>query len=262
MEEFEVPILLSGQRVVVRWDRACSATTGASSQSFGTSSIDCDFSDAADAPNGSGDNAIAPLDVVYLLTDDDADAVWDSVRELVASDFVSVSISGFDWNSALTPWECPGIFRDDEPFSGDAAKQLGILLGEIIPAVEAEFAGKTIRRTIAGYSLAGLFAVWSLFQTDAFACAASASGSLWYPGFVEYVQGNAFAGSPEHAYFSLGGKESRTPSRLLRNVEDNTREIVRIFKARGVETVFEMNPGNHFKDTELRMAKAIVTCLR
>ena len=40
---------------------------------------------------------------------------------------------------------------------------------------------------IAGDSMAGLFAVYALYRTQVFSRVASASGSLWYPGLLEYA---------------------------------------------------------------------------
>ena len=40
-----------------------------------------------------------------------------------------------------------------------------------------------------------------------------------------------------------------------------TRDVVDLFEARGVPTVFEQNPGNHFKEPALRMAKGIAWAL-
>ena len=59
-------------------------------------------------------------------------------------------------------------------------------------------------RGIAGYSLAGLFAVYALYRTDVFARAASVSGSLWFPGFREYVFSHTPLCRPDCVYFSLG----------------------------------------------------------
>lgn len=39
-------------------------------------------------------------------------------------------------------------------------------------------------------------------------------------------------------------------------VGDKTREAFALLKAQGVNCVLEWNEGNHFKDTELRTAKA------
>ena len=114
---------------------------------------------------------------------------------------------------------------------------------------------------MAGYSLAGLFATWATFNSAAFGRIASASGSLWYPDFAGYAAANEFARKPACAYFSLGSKEARTPSRLLRNVAQGTHDVVELFEARGVPTVFEQNPGNHFKEPAPRMAKGIAWAL-
>ena len=156
----------------------------------------------------------------------------------------------------LTPWECPGIFADDAPFAGHAKRQLEAL-SEIVQKTEAQLGGRPVHRCIAGYSLAGLFATWAPFQTDLFDAVASASGSMWYPNFAEYVEAGEFHRSPRCAYFSLGSKEARTPSRLLRGVADGTQRVVAAFEAKDVQTVFESNPGNHFKEPDVRMAKAI-----
>ena len=144
---------------------------------------------------------------------------------------------------------------------GKAAEQLRLLESEIIPRVEADAPRKPEQRVLAGYSLAGLFATWATFNSTAFGRVASASGSLWYPDFTGYAAANEFARKPACAYFSLGSKEARTPSRLLRNVAQGTRDIVELFEARGVPTLFEQNPGNHFKEPALRMAKGIAWAL-
>ena len=164
------------------------------------------------------------------------------------------------WNDDLTPWKCPGLFADDVPFAGHAQDQLRLLEEEIIPQVERE-CGKPnsprICRTVAGYSLAGLFATWTALNSSAFSRIASASGSLWYPDFAHFATETPLACPIDCAYFSLGSKEAKTPSRLLRNVATGTDEVVAAFRSKGVPTQFESNPGNHFKEPALRMARGI-----
>ena len=202
------------------------------------------------------------LPAVYLhVHDGDGSEVLQLCRELGYRDFVLAAIRPRCWNDDLTPWECPGLFADDAPFAGKAAEQLRLLEGEIIPRVEGDAPRKPEQRVLAGYSLAGLFATWATFNSAAFGRVASASGSLWYPDFTGYAAANEFARKPACAYFSLGSKEARTPSRLLRNVAQGTRDVVELFEARGVPTVFEQNPGNHFKEPALRMAKGIAWAL-
>lgn len=131
---------------------------------------------------------------------------------------------------------------------------------EIIPQVERE-CGKPnsphICRTVAGYSLAGLFATWTALNSSTFSRIASASGSLWYPDFAHFVAESPLACPIDCAYFSLGSKEAKTPSRLLRNVATGTGEVVAAFRSKGVPTQFESNPGSHFKEPALRMARGI-----
>ena len=202
------------------------------------------------------------LPVVYLhVHDGDGSEVLRLCRELGCREFVLAAIRPRCWNDDLTPWECPGLFADDAPFAGKAAEQLRLLESEIIPRVEGDAPRKPEQRALAGYSLAGLFATWATFNSMAFGLVASASGSLWYPDFTGYTQATEFACKPASAYFSLGSKEARTPSRLLRNVAQGTRDVVELFEARGVPTVFEQNPGNHFKEPALRMAKGIAWAL-
>lgn len=196
-----------------------------------------------------------PLVYIHEIQDE-SDAVLKRCAELGCPPFVLVAIHVPQWNDMLTPWECPGIFADDAPFAGHAERQLE-MLSEIVQKTEAKLGARPTHRCIAGYSLAGLFATWALFQTDLFDAVASASGSMWYPGFAEYVEAGTFDRSPRCAYFSLGSKEARTPSRLLRGVADGTQRVVDAFRTKGVKTVFESNPGNHFKEPDLRMAKAI-----
>ncbi len=207
----------------------------------------------------------SPLDglpAVYLhVHDGDGSEVLRLCRELGCREFVLAAIRPRCWNDDLTPWERPGLFADDTPFAGKAAEQIRLLESEIVPHVEGDAPRKPEQRVLAGYSLAGLFATWATFNSTAFGLVASASGSLWYPDFTGYAAANEFARKPACAYFSLGSKEARTPSRLLRNVAQGTHDVVELFKARGVPTTFEQNPGNHFKEPALRMAKGIAWAL-
>lgn len=222
-----------------------------------------------------------PQRLVYLHEiQDDGEAVWQQCLALECHDFAlaTIQIPTSKWNDALTPWECAGLFADDVPFAGQASNQLELLVDEIIPQAERAMA-PVLRsaaasaqnaaenslpkpvRILAGYSLAGLFATWATFQCAAFSRIASASGSLWYPGFDEFAAEHDFVQKPECAYFSLGSKEARTPSRLLRHVAEGTAKVVSAFQEKGVETTFEKNPGNHFKEPDLRMAKGIAWAL-
>lgn len=219
-----------------------------------------DDNDSDDA-NRIGDNGNCLNHIVYLhVYDGDGLDVLTECGNIDCPPFTLVAIKPACWNDDLTPWKCPGLFADDVPFAGHAQGQLRLLEEEIIPQVERE-CGKPnsprICRTVAGYSLAGLFATWTTLNSSAFSRIASASGSLWYPDFAHFATETPLACPIDCAYFSLGSKEAKTPSRLLRNVATGTDEVVAAFRSKGVPTQFESNPGNHFKEPALRMARGI-----
>ena len=183
--------------------------------------------------------------------------VYDRCQELDCPPFTLVAIGGLDWNRELSPWACDGAVRDSEPFGGQASEFLDELLNQIVPQVESSLPCPPSWRGIAGYSLAGLFSLWSLWQTDAFDRAASASGSLWFPGFIDYARERTMTATPDAAYLSLGKKETKTPNRMMRHVLDDTRAMEELFIEHDIPTTLELNPGNHFTQTDLRMARGI-----
>ena len=86
---------------------------------------------------------------------------------------------------------------------------------------------------------------------------ASASGSLWFPGFIDYARERTMTATPDAAYLSLGKKETKTPNRMMRHVLDDTRAMEELFIEHDIPTTLELNPGNHFALTDLRMARGI-----
>ena len=161
------------------------------------------------------------------------------------ADFTMVLCTVPDWNRDLSPWPAPALGKG-EAFAGGAAPYLRWILEEVCLSVEK---GRTpLWRGIAGYSLAGLFSLWALFQTDHFQRAATVSGSLWYPGLLDWVQGAACPNIPQRVYFSLGDKEDRTRHPLFSQNGTNTEALQRHFQELGTETVYLRNPGNHYTD--------------
>lgn len=75
---------------------------------------------------------------------------------------------------------------------------------------------------LGGYSLAGLFALWSAYQTDLFSGIVAASPSVWYPDWMEYAQANQVKTSA--LYLSLGDREERTRNLIMSAVGDNIRK--------------------------------------
>ena len=174
------------------------------------------------------------------------------ISELTQSeDFCLVAIKVDDWNDSLSPWKAPAAFGNGE-FGGRAEETLK----ELIDIINAEvLQGRDISEVnlyIGGYSLSGLFALWSVYQTDIFKGAAAVSASVWFPGFYDYISNNTI--HARSVYLSLGKKEEKTRNTLMASVGNVMRDISSLLSSE-IDAIMEWNDGNHFKEPDLRMAK-------
>lgn len=164
-----------------------------------------------------------------------------------------------DWNADLSPWPAPRVFRGGEAFAGNGAAYLAELTSSVLPAAEAALrvSPAPARRIIAGYSLAGLFALFAALSTDAFGACVSASGSLWFDGFASRLSDVSPTHLPAFAYFSLGDREKLTRNPRMALVEDATRQVEACLAASGVRTVYVSESGGHFEDPAGRLVRGI-----
>ena len=181
----------------------------------------------------------------------------EACRQVGCSGFNLVTISGLHWNQELSPWPVETVVSRDDRFEGQADQWLPVLTGEVMPQVELLLDAPPAWRCLAGYSLAGLFAVWTAFQTDLFTRILSASGSMWYPGWLEFARDHELAVPLQGIYLSVGDKESTSRNAVLQTVGERTRQIADLMASRGITATFELNPGNHFKNPPLRVVKGI-----
>lgn len=198
-----------------------------------------------------------PLIVLNTYTGD-GESVMGEVRKISAEEINLLVVGNLDWDHDMTPWYCPPLSADDTASTGGAEEYLGCLLSEILPKGRALVCGSPIRTCIAGYSLGGLFALYAMYRCDAFDRAASISGSLWFPDFLEFTAGHDMLRKPDRIYLSLGDKEKKTRHPLLKTVQDHTEALAEHYRQLGIQVTYETNPGNHFQDAALRSAKGII----
>ena len=195
---------------------------------------------------------------IYLNTfSGEGQKIYEAARAANYPQFALVAISDLDWNHDMAPWDRPAAFKNGEPFIGGADDYLRLLVEEIMPRAEKELPGPPAWRGIAGYSLAGLFALYAIYQTDVFSRVGCMSGSLWFPGFKEYIFSHEPKRRPDCIYFSLGEKEAKTRNPVLKTVQEKTEEIQTFYQNKGIDTVFQLNPGNHFAQGIERTAAGI-----
>ena len=104
--------------------------------------------------------------------------------------------------------------------------------------------------------MAGMLSIYAACTITAFDGYVSASGSVWYPGFMDFVKEHGFK-SGKAIYLSLGDKESNSRNKVLCTTKAVTQEIHEYCVSRIVRSIFELNPGNHFREPDLRLAKGI-----
>ena len=164
------------------------------------------------------------------------------------------------WGHELSPWKAPAVFGKED-FGDGAGDTLRFLADTLIPELKAAYQlGEDVKKVLGGYSLAGLFALWCGYQTDLFSGIAAASPSVWFPGWVDYAKSHLFY--PLKAYLSLGDKEAKTRNPVMATVADCMEKQVEIFKSAGTDAVLEWNQGNHFKESDIRTAKAFLHFLK
>ena len=171
-----------------------------------------------------------------------------------AHHFLFAAIPVESWNDALSPWKSPAVWGK-QGFSGKAGDTLRFLMEQVIPTLKRQFPlPENVKIILGGYSLAGLFALWASTQTDLFYGIAAASPSVWFPGWMEHEQQHPI--QAQRVYLSLGDKEEHTKNAVMAVVSDNIRTLHSRLIERGADCTLEWNSGGHFKDADLRTAKA------
>lgn len=140
-------------------------------------------------------NAMTVL--IQLVDDHDLAVIENEIAEiqrLTNADFHLLAIKVNNWNKDLSPWEAPAVFGS-EPFGSGAADTLAEVLQYTTDQNKSYLIG--------GYSLSGLFALWTAYQTDVFKGVAAASPSIWFPQFTDYMREHRIQNCKPYLRFTL-----------------------------------------------------------
>lgn len=232
-------------------------------------------------------SSVSGAPVVYLLGN-----VTDHSPVQVPAGVSLVRIGVDLWEENFSPWCAPRVFAKGPNFGNSAQKTLDVLINQVIPWTESDLTETPAYRVLVGYSLAGLFSLWtgvtqasvspqvardsqhdatavpqlstpaaSQLSTPAatFQRIGAVSGSFWFPGLLDYVDQQLGGGAVglTHAYFSLGDREARTPNPQIMHVQENAELLAAKLRDAGITSTFELNRGNHFQNVEGRIQKAL-----
>ena len=177
---------------------------------------------------------------------DEGQKVYGAAQPDGCPPFTLVSISDLDWNHDMAPWDSPAALkkgvalhqrgrrlpaaagggdhtqgRERVPWASDMAWDRRVLSGRAVRPVRH----LPDRCVLTGRVYVRILVV-SRFQ-----------------GIRLFPRTETPAGLH---LFLFGDKEAKTRNPVLKTVQENTEEIWAFYQSKGIDTVFQLNPGNHF----------------
>lgn len=206
---------------------------------------------------------VQPRYILIQTLGDHERGIFDRTAELIAQTtgvpFVLAAFQIFDWDLDLTPWHDDAVSRKPE-VGTRTGETLRYVSESLLRELEKEYGKLPV--ILGGYSLGGLFALWSSAQTDRFTAIAAASPSLWIKDWLDFAKAHPVKATK--VYLSLGDQEEHVKNRSIARVGDSIRGEYELLKSQvGEENcILVWNQGNHFRDGDKRLAAAFSWCIK
>ncbi|MCQ2512161.1 MAG: alpha/beta hydrolase [Lachnospiraceae bacterium] len=203
-----------------------------------------------------GENGPVVLWGMFPHQGDEIQHMTDTIKRICPKkEFILAAFQAEDWNRDFSPWKAPAAYGEGV-FEGEGKVTLAWLEQSFIPYLKEQFGERPL--ILAGYSLAGIFALWAGYESETFDGIICGSGSLWFDKWDEYVSTHSVKSNCK-IYLSLGRKEEKTRNKTMALVGDRTRAQEEILKAdpNVSDVILEWNNGGHFADSGERLAKGI-----
>lgn len=151
-----------------------------------------------------------------------------------------------NWNEQLSPWQA-SVFKSND-FSGGGQQTYDFLINDLVPYLKDHFLFQEVY--VAGYSLAGLFALYVLSLDTDLSGAICCSGSLWFPHLIDFLKNHQVR--DKKIYLSLGNKEHQTKHHVLSTIKQKTERVYRFYQNNNI-CFYQLHQGNHFQDVQERL---------
>ena len=182
------------------------------------------------------------------------------IQKNIDKQFSLIAFKIEDWNNELSPWEAPPAFGN-KSFGSGATDTLEFIESRLIPTVKEKYEfADDVQVILGGYSLAGLFSLWSAYKSNTFSGIAAASPSVWFNGWEEFMNNNTPLSNT--IYLSLGDTEEKTKNKVMSAVGENIRKQEELLKNDNINTILEWNKGGHFSDSDLRVATGVLKIIK
>lgn len=205
--------------------------------------------------------------VVYMNGEEEIDETiidyLESKFNLEIEEFIMVGIKSNNWNDDFTPWPAKSLSKKTDSFNGEALNYIRFIENNLKPFIDKNYKTKKdpSNTAIIGYSLGGLVSLYSIYISKIFGKIGTLSASLWYDGWIEFMNKNTPLNKSIKIYMSLGKKEELNRNKRMASVGECTRETNLILKNQIFfkdNIVLEWNEGGHFTDVSDRFKKALL----
>lgn len=192
--------------------------------------------------------------VVYIHSDKKNRNFLTSQFYFSSFDFITVIIETENRLSDYTPWESPALDSRFEAFGGQADSYLNWILSDLKPYINQNFSTHHDSRHtgLVGYSLGGLFNLYTLCQTTDFDFVGAISPSVWYVGFTEYFSTHLIN---ETININITGGEDEGKNKKM-PIKDSKQKIIEIQKIiqqmPAIHLQFALDQYGHHQNLERR----------
>lgn len=193
--------------------------------------------------------------VVYVNGDESTKFIIEEADYISGLNMIIVSIVSENRLSELTPWPAKALHPKFLDFGGKADEFIHDIENQLKPEIDKRY--RTLKGPestgITGYSLGGLFAIYSAYHTKIFGSIASMSGSFWYPDFLIYVKEHSMLNITARLYLSSGDSEGLGHNDIKKDSVLYTREIHHLLEEHtSSKVVLQWHTGGHHDNKEDR----------
>lgn len=160
-----------------------------------------------------------------------------------------------------TPWPVPALADGAPAFGGLGEQYLDFLANDLKPYIDGTYRTlpEPVNTCILGVSLGGLISLYAIYKQACFGCAVSVSGSLWYPGLIDFMENHAPCSSAVRVLLLSGRMEGACDPQPLRHSVRCVQRAQLILEqqlfARGIPLIWD--DGDHMDNLHLRFKRAL-----
>ena len=154
-------------------------------------------------------------------------------------------------SDAFTPWRATNLKPSMPDFAGKLDEYHIKVFEYLLPELLCKYSIDESKIAYGGYSLGGLAAVYSLYNTTAPSIIFSLCGSFWYPQFFDYCENHTILNTKVSLYLQNGKTEGSKHNNILSNTPILSAKLHKLLSDRldNVTSTFD-EYGHHENITE------------